>query len=70
MEEGDLGRRGLTEINMLCIDVTEVLKTQLFLHLQEAIVSKDEVGEATIRRAICCVVRLRDCLDGITLLPK
>jgi hypothetical protein len=55
---------------MLCIDVTEVLKTQLFLHLQEAIVSKDEVGEATIRRAICCVVRLRDCLDGITLLPK
>lgn len=52
---------------MLFADLHEVMRTQLYLHLQEAIESNDEKGEATIRKAIGSLARLRVCLEGITL---
>lgn len=72
MEEEGQGRRGFDQTNkrMLFAELHDVMRTQLFLHLQEALESKDEAGEATIRQAIRSLARLRVCLEGITLLPK
>lgn len=55
---------------MLFAELHDVMRTQLLLHLQEALESNDEAGEATIRQAIRSLARLRVCLEGITLLPK
>lgn len=71
MEEEGLQRRGLPETNkrMLFADLHEVMRTQLYLHLQEALESRDEACEAKIRKTIGALERLRVCLEGMTLLP-
>jgi hypothetical protein len=54
---------------MLFADLHEVMRTQLYLHLQEALESRDEACEAKIRKTIGALERLRVCLEGMTLLP-
>ena len=54
---------------MSCADLHAIMRTQLYLHLQEAIESGDEASEAKIRKAIGLAASLRVYLDGLTLLP-